>query len=121
MITLTTPTVINSVLGGNAPVSYDKLVLTNIRFDTYTNTVHASVNLTSTANPDMQTIVGTFSMNATDNVLEMAVPSLDFYRRIKPTAGQRTALVSLVRNAQDSLESGLISLSLVAGAQSTGV
>src|SRR5688572_7241082 len=100
MITLTTPAQINSVLGGNAPVGYDKLVLSPFTMDPVQGTVHGTLRLTSNASPDMQAITGTLSIVGSTLIVEVA--QLDFYRRITLSAGQRTSVTGIIANAQAS-------------------
>ena len=120
MITLTTPAQINSVLGGNSPVGYDHLVLTPFSMDPMGLTVSGSLRLTSTASPDMQAIMGSLRINASSGELVVEVQQLDFYRRIQLSAGQITSVRSIISNAQNALESGLVSLGVISGTQSTG-
>lgn len=120
MITLTSAPQINSVLGGNAPVNYDRLVLSPLSLDPVAQTANATIVLTSIGNPDMQPLTGTLTINASTGKLEMIVSQLDFCRRIQLSAGQITAVINIIRNAQNALESGLINLAVVAGVQSTG-
>jgi hypothetical protein len=49
------------------------------------------------------------------------VDQLDFRRRIILTAGQVNTVQNIINAAQNSLESGLINLAIIAGAQSAGV
>lgn len=121
MITLTTPAAINSVLGGNVPISYDKMVISPFQFFPINRTVQAQVQLSATASPDMPLISGTLTINLATGSLDFQVPQLDFYRSIVLTAGQVTALQTIIDDAQNALEAGLISLVLVDGVQSTGV
>ena len=116
MITLTTPAQVNSVLGGNSPVSYDKLVVGPFTFDPIGMVVNAKLRLTSTASA----IGGTLTITTGTAVLEIAVERLDFYRRVVLTGPQNDAVMTIIRNAQNALESGLVSLGVVAGTQSTG-
>lgn len=120
MITLTTPPEINSVLGANAPIPYDKLVVGPFTLDSITLTVNGALRLTSTANPEMQPITGTLTITTATARLEIAVSQLDFYRRVVLTGPQNTAVMDIIRNAQNALESGLITLSVIAGVQSVG-
>lgn len=120
MITLTTPAQINSVLGGNAPVGYNHLVLAPFSMDPMALTVTGSLRLTSTASPDMQAITGNLRINASSGELVVEVQQLDFYRRIQLSAGQITSVRNIISNAQNALESGLVSLGVIAGTQSTG-
>lgn len=118
MITLTSPAQINSVLGGNVPVAYNRLVLSSITFDTALGSVSARVSLTSSASPTMQEIRGTLQIS--EGRLEIAVQQLDFYRRVNLTAPQQAAVQTIIDNAQNALEGGLISLGVIAGVQSQG-
>ena len=120
MITLSTPPVINSVLGGSAPVSYDKCVIGPFTFDPATLLVTGAVRLTSTANPEMNAVAGTLTINTQTARLDIAVPQLDFARRVALSGPQNSAAQQIVRDAQNALESGLISLGVLAGTQQTG-
>lgn len=120
MITLTTPAQINSVLGGNAPVGYDRLVLAPFSFDPVTLAVSGTVRLTSTAAPQMQPITGALRINASSGELVIEVAQLDFYRRVQLSGPQITAVLNIIANAQNALEAGLVSLGVVAGVQSPG-
>ena len=120
MITLTTPPSINSIIGGNSPVSYDKFSLSNIKYEVGTNNISANIKITSTANPDMTALTGSLNIQFAGAIAEVAVPQLDFYRRIALSGAQQNAVATLVSNSQNALEAGLITLGLVAGSQSTG-
>lgn len=120
MITLTTPAQINSVLGGSAPVGYDRLVLNPFQMDPSALTVVGTLQLTSSSTPSMQVITGRLTINGGAGTLEIEVSQLDFYRRIQLSGPQITSVTSIIRNAQNALESGLISLGVIAGTQSTG-
>ena len=121
MITLTSPAQINSVLGGSAPVGYDRLVLNPYTMDPSALSVRGTLLLTSSANPSMQAIRGTLKIDGSGTAaLEIEVPQLDFYRRIALSGPQVTSVTTIIRNAQNALESGLISLGVIAGTQSAG-
>ena len=120
MITLTTPAQINSVLGGTVPVAYNKLVISPLTFDAAALIVSAGLSLTSTTNPDMQPITGSLTINTSQGKLQIEVPQLDFYRRITLSGPQIVTLNALISSSQNSVESGLISLGVIAGTQSTG-
>lgn len=121
MITLSIPSQINSVLGGNAPVAFDKLIVTDIRMDPVTKNIDGKLLLTSTANTQMQSIEGVLVINTPQAFLRVAVPPLDFYRRINLTGPQLASIATMATNSQNSIESGLVSLGLIDGTQSTGV
>jgi hypothetical protein len=118
VITLTTPPQVNSVLGGNTLVSYNKLVLSPITLHPTSGEVGASFRLTSTTVPAMQAIVGTLRIVGT--TLTVEVPQMDFYRQVTLTGPQRTSIDTIITNAQNAIEAGLISLGVIAGTQSTG-
>lgn len=120
MITLTTPPQINSILGGNAPIAYNKLVVGPFTFTPSNQDVTGQIALTSTAQPDMAAITGTLKISVATAKLEVSVPQLDFYRRVTLTGPQNTAVQNIVRDAQNALEAGLVSLGVIAGVQSTG-
>ena len=103
MITLTTPATINSVLGGNAPVSYDKMVLSQITFQPVAMDVAANITLTASSDADMQPITGTFSVKWATKKLTVSVPQLDFYRQITLSVAQQNAVAGVVYDAQNAL------------------
>lgn len=121
MITLTTPTQINSVLGGDAPVAYNKLVLGPFTMDGVSQTVVGTLRLTSTGSPGMQAILGSLRINVPASELIIEVPQLDFYRRLVLTGPQNTSVLGQIEAAQAQLENGLISLAVVQGVRTAGV
>lgn len=120
MITLTTPAQINSVLGGSAPVDYNKLVLSPISFDAVSQTVRADLRLTATSNASMQAITGTLRISVPSAELIVEVPQLDFYRRVVTNSAQNTAILAIIETAQKGIEDGLVSLGVIAGVRSAG-
>lgn len=121
MITLTTPAVINSVIGGNAPINYDKFVLTGLQLDPITGNVRALVRLSSTSNPEMDPISGNLIVEGNNNRVIMEVQRLDFYKSAVLTAGQKNAVQNIINDVQNALENGMTALGFVTGVQSTGV
>jgi hypothetical protein len=119
-ITLTSPPAVKSVLGGAGTVAYDKFVLASITYDTVEMSVMATIRITSTASPDMQPIMGRLYVTLANAKLEIQVDQLDYYRRLTLTGPQSTSLQNQIRAAQDSLETGLINIALIAGTQATG-
>lgn len=120
MITLTTPPQINSVLGGSAPIGYDKLVLSPFTMDAVGQTVRGTLRLTSTATPTMQPITGSLSINVPSSELIVEVSQLDFYRRITLNSAQNTSVLNQIETAQAQLENGLITLGVIAGTRTAG-
>jgi hypothetical protein len=49
------------------------------------------------------------------------VAQLDFYRQVQLNVGQVNSVNTIITNAQNALEAGLVSLGVIAGAQTTGV
>jgi hypothetical protein len=121
MITLTTPPAINSRLGSADTVAYDRMVLSSFLLDPVSRRVDGNLRITSTAAPDMQAVTGTLRINLVTGELVVEVDQLDFRRRIILTAGQVNTVQNIINAAQNSLESGLINLAIIAGAQSAGV
>jgi hypothetical protein len=120
MITLTTPAEINSVLGGNTPVAYNKLVLSPFTMNAVDQTIQGTLRLTSTGTPSMQPITGTLRMSVTSSELLIEVPQLDFYRRIVLTSPQNTAVLSQIESAQAAVENGLVTIGVIAGTRTSG-
>lgn len=121
MITLTTPSQINTVLGGSALVAYDKVVISPFTMDPVNQTITATVRLTSTSVPTMQAVLGTLRIVVGGSELVIEVPQLDFIRRVALSGAQNTAVINQIEAAQAQLENGLISLGVIAGTRSVGV
>jgi hypothetical protein len=121
MITLTTPTEINSVLGGSAPIAYNKLVLGPFTMNGVEQTISGVVRLTATSAPTMQAITGALRINVPSAELVIEVPQLDFYRRIVLSGAQNTAILNQIEAAQAQIENGLVSLGVVSGTRTAGV
>lgn len=121
MITLTTPPEINSILGGSAPVAYDKLVLGPFTMDGVTQSITGTLRLTSSANASMQPIVGILRISVPAAEVIVEVQQLDFYRRIITNSGQNTAILGWIETAQAQIENGLIAVSIIQGTRSAGV
>ena len=120
MITLTAAHQVNSILGGNTPIGYDHQVLSPITVNPITRRIDAGVRLTSISNPEMDVIIGSLSIDLGPGVLTMKVEQLDFQRRVQLSAGQITAIQTILNNVQNALEAGVITMGIVAGVQSTG-
>lgn len=120
MINLTIPKLVNSVLGGDSTVAYDKFVLSSITYDTVGISLRGTVRISSTAMPDMQAISGRLSIDVSSALLTIESEQLDFYRQVTLTGGQNTAVEGFIRDAQNELEAGLISIGVVDGVQATG-
>lgn len=121
MITLTTAPAINSVLGGSAPVSYNKLVIGPFTMDGVQQTITGQLRLTSTSNPTMQPIVGSLTISVPAATVKVEVAQLDFYRQITTTSPQNTSILGWIETAQAQIESGLIAVNIISGTRTSGV
>ena len=102
------------------PVQYNKLVVGPFTLDPVTSTVRGSIRLTSTASPSQQPITG--NLTIASGLLTMDVAQLDFYRQIQLSVAQINAVNTIITNAQNALEAGLVTtLVVIAGTQSTGI
>ena len=119
-ITLTTPALVNTILGGNTLVGYDHAVLSPITFNPVSNTINASIRITASLDPDQDVITGSLLINTGTGLLTLEVQQLDIRKQQQLLPGQITATLNIMSNAQDALESGLVSLGVVDGTQSTG-
>ena len=119
-IALTVAPQINTVLGGNTQVSYDTVVLSPVTFDQYQNRVSAKVRLTASGEPDMDIIQGSLEIFVGQGKLVFTVPQLDIVRKMTLSGAQITAVSGIMSDAADALESGIISVGVVDGTQSTG-
>lgn len=108
------------MLGGDAPVGYNHLVLSPINLSPVDRTVTGQLRLTSTTNPEMPVIQGALSILLGPGTLEVRVEQLDFYRKLALSAGQITAVQGWINTAQNNIEAGLITVGVINGTQSTG-
>jgi hypothetical protein len=119
-ITLTTPSQINTVLGGNTLVSYDHVVLSPINFSPVDLIISATIRLTASVNPEMDVVTGNLRISLSQGTLLLTIEQLDIVRKMQLSAGQITAIQTIINNTQDALEAGLVSVGVVEGTQSTG-
>lgn len=120
MITLTAAHPINSVLGGNTPIGYNHFVIAPFTFDPVARTITAQLRLTSIASPESDVVRGSMTVELGPTVLVIRIDQLNFQRRVVLSGGQVTAVQAILTNAQNALESGLVSLGVIAGVQSPG-
>jgi hypothetical protein len=123
MITLTTPKVVNTVLGGSTTVNYDKVVITNLTYDILLKRINGQIKLVCTADSSQTPILGTIQIypNANPQIAQVDFPSLPFTRTVGLNAGQITSVLGWFDTVQAQVESGLVSVGIIAGTQSTGV
>lgn len=121
MITLTTPPQVNSVLGSAASTAYDRFVLSNITYSPRNKTLTATIELVVSVDAQMSAISGSMTADINTKYLQISVPQLDFFRRILMTNPQLTTIQTWIDAAQAQVESGLVTLGLIAGTQAAGV
>jgi len=119
-IALVTPPEITSVLGGSATVAYDKLILDRVTYDVLGERIVAKIRIVSTAEPEMQALVGEMTADAKGLFLKVSVEKLDFSRLISLSSSEAAALKSIIFNGEDTLEQSLISIGLISGTHSPG-
>jgi hypothetical protein len=123
VITLTTPKAVSIVLGGAATVNYDKLVVTQISYDTIAKQITGQCKVVCTADAAQTPLVGNFTIfpqNAPATI-SISIPLFPFTRTINLTAPQITSVLGWFDTNQAQIEGGFISVGEVAGVQSTGV
>jgi hypothetical protein len=119
MITLSTPPAIRAVLGGATTVDYDKFVLSQIVYDPPAGTINGLVRLTSTAESSMTPILGRFTIAS--GFLQIEVEQLGVYRRVSLDTNAQSEVAGYIGSAQNALETGMVSLGVIAGVHSPGV
>ncbi len=119
-ITLTTAPQINTILGGNTLVSYDHVVLSPMSFNQESGIITANVRLTASAEPTMDVIQGNVRIDTSAGNLVFVVEQLDIVKKMALSGGQIAAARSIMSDAADALESGIIALGIAEGTQSTG-
>ena len=121
MITLTTPEQIKAVLGATITEDYNKLVVTPFCFDPVAQTINGNLQLTSTTSPGAEPINGTLEIRIAQSMLLVKIEQVRFRSKKSLTAGQNTAILNIIKGAQDDLENGLLSVGVFSGTQTPGV
>lgn len=121
MITLTTPPEVNSVLGGAAKTAYDRFVLSSLTYSPRNKTLTATIEILVSVDAQMSPITGSLNIDLNTKYLQITVSQLDFYRRVLLTNAQITTVQGWIDGVQAQVESGLVSLGLIAGVQAPGV
>lgn len=122
MITLTTPITISSQIGGSGTNAYNKLRIVSINADPFSMSINAQVQLMVSSNASAPIISGNLSIIATGGspVCTLQVPSLDFYSGDALSGAQVTTVQGWITGLQNNIESGIVSLGMAAGVQTTG-
>ena len=121
MITLTLTESIKTQIGGAGTVSYERVVLSPITFDPVARTIRGGVRLISTSTPAAEVVTGSFEINLGPGVLMFRMDQKGVSRRVELSGAQITAAQDILNDAQNALESGMISLGVIPGVQSAGV
>ena len=121
MITLTNPIQVTTVLGSTGKTSYDRLDLTTINYDVVNKNLSGQCVLLASGSPQAQTIQGNYNVPTTGSaILTVTIPTLPFYASIALTSPQQAVVQGWVTAAQNTVEAGLVSIGVVAGAQTPG-
>lgn len=123
MITLTTPKVVNSVLGGSTTVNYDKVVVTQLSYDIINKRIDGQVKIVCSTDSSQTPITGVVQIypNGSPQIATVTFPNLPFTKTVGLNGAQITSVLGWFDTVQAQVESGLISVVIVAGVQSTGV
>lgn len=123
MITLTNPKVVNTVLGGTATVNYDKLVVTQVSYDTIAKQITGTARVTCTADAAQIPLIGSFSILPQNSpaTITLTIQGFPFNRTLNLTGAQQTAVLGWFDTNQAQIENGFISVVMAAGTQATGV
>ena len=123
MITLTTPIQIPSELGSAATTAYNKLRIISINADPVSLTINAQVQVMVSSNLSAPIIGGNLSITAMGAapIVTLQIPTINFYSSFALTGTNLTTVQGWITGLQNNIESGLVSIALVAGTQAAGV
>jgi hypothetical protein len=123
MITLTTPLTIATQLGATSSSSYAKMRIMDITADPVAQSISAAIQLIDTANTNLPMLIGSLSIMTQGNSpsVEIAVPALNLSNVVPLTSAEQTTVQGWITALQNNIEAGLVSLALIAGAQSGGI
>jgi len=123
MITLTTPASVPGELGATSANSYGKLRIVSITADPVSQSISAAIQLQDTANPNLPILPGSLLVTTAGNSPQVAisVPALNIQTVAPLNAAQQATVQGWITTLQNSIEAGLVALSLIAGTQTTGV
>lgn len=122
MITLTNVRPVTTVLGSASQTNYDRLDVISIFMDVVNKNISGTCQLLSSGSPQAKPIPGTYSIPTSGSaVLDVEVPSLPFYATIPLTSPQQATVQGWIASTQNLIESGLVSVGVVAGTQAAGL
>jgi hypothetical protein len=121
MITLTNPAKVSTVLGSAALTNYDRLDLLTIVMDVANKSISGQCQLVSSGTPTATPIIGSYSIPTTGSAqLAISIPNIPFFATLPLTSAQQATVQNWVQTTQNTIESGLVAVGVVAGVQSTG-
>ena len=124
MITLTTPPTIATQLGATSSSSYAKMRIMDITADPVAQSISAAIQFIDTANTNLPMLIGSLSIMTQGNSpsVEIAVPDFaEMFNVVPLTSAEQTTVQGWITALQNNIEAGLVSLALIAGAQSGGI
>jgi hypothetical protein len=119
-ITLTTASIVNTVLGGSDTAAYNHAVLSPLVFDATNKKITGTIRLTASASPNMDVVTGRLVIDLGPGSLLIEIDQLDIRRKMQLSPGQIIAVQGFLDDAQNSVESGLISVGVIDGIQTIG-
>lgn len=121
MITLTNPATVTTTLGSSTKTNYDRLDIITIFMDVINKNISGNCQLISSGTPGAAAITGTYSIPTSGSaIMSVTIPSLPFYAQLALTSGNQTTVQGWIASTQNTIESGLIGVGVVAGTQSSG-
>jgi hypothetical protein len=123
VIILTTPIQVPSQLGSSQTAAYNKLRIVSITSDPVAQTINAQVQLMVQSNPSQPIVSGSLAIVSAGGTPScvLQVPSLNYNTGVPLTGPQASTVQGWITTLQNNIEAGLVSVLVVAGAQSTGI
>lgn len=118
MITLTNPFKILDVLGGLATVDYETVVIVSLNVDTERDSATGRLELRSSALSRPNVPGSLRILTNVDPSIVVEFPDLGYFKKVSLSGAQASTVSSVLQAFQADVESGLVSLGLVAGVQS---
>jgi hypothetical protein len=120
VITLTNPIPVVLALGGNTNALYNITVLAPLTADVVRQTCAGTVRITSSANPEMQPVLGSLVIDTNAATVQLRIDKFDYDRTITLNASGITYVRNAMATFQQALETGLVNIGMVTGVASAG-
>jgi hypothetical protein len=121
MITLTNPIKVPNSIGGTTTLSYDILNIIGVVSDPVSQSISATVQITSSANANATPIKGSLSLITQGSPSGMlSIPNLGIYIAVAGIPAAVSTIQGWITTMQTNLESGLISVGAITGSQTPG-